>query len=309
MSSTKELSILIGEYLNKNQNLKPMTLARRKYIWKLLIEAVGDIDIAEFGYNQAEDFQQWLYGRDFSPATVKSYRKAIQSMMRWCCRRGYRKGDPFDGLPSPRVAQSEIRVYSEAEVRAMLAAAAADRIWRARILAAVSAGLRKSEVQNLTVGDVNFERNYISVQAKKETVHTWRWSTKNYQSRRVPLTDGLGNILAEIVAELPAGQPYLMLTERRYFGIQQMRQAGKMEERLRTTPDENVRPWRNILSSTNIVGTFHDLRRTAITRWTWNMPAQNVKKLAGHADIATTMQYYAAVSSDVILQAAKCSIA
>ncbi len=70
-----------------------------------------------------------------------------------------------------------------------------------------------------------------------------------------------------------------------------------MAERLRTTPDENVRPWRNILSAANILGTFHDLRRTAITRWTWNMPAQNVKKLAGHADIATTMQYYAAVSS------------
>jgi len=156
---------------------------------------------------------------------------------------------------------------------------------------------------------VNFERNYISVAAKKETAHTWRWSAKNYQCRRVPLTDGLGNLLAEIVAELPAGQPYLMLTERRYFGIQQMREKGEMAERLRTTPDENVRPWKNILSATNIVGTFHDLRRTAITRWTWNMPPQNVKKLAGHADIATTMEYYAAVSSDVILRAAKCSIA
>ena len=307
MSSTCKLSLLIGEYSDKNLNLKLMTLARRKYIWGLLIDAVGDIDVADFGYCQAEDFQQWLYGRDFSPATVKSYRKAIQSMMRWCWRRGYRKDDPFDGLPAPRIAQSEIHVYSEAEVQAMLVSA--DRIWRARILAAVSAGLRKGEVQNLTVSDVNFERNYISVQPKKETIHTWRWSAKNYQCRRVPLTDSLGNILAEIVAELPAGQPYLMLTERRYFGIQQMRRQGTMAERLRTTPDENVRPWRKILSAANIVGTFHDLRRTAITRWTWNMPAQNVKKLAGHADIATTMQYYAAVSSDVILRAAKCSIA
>jgi len=307
MSSTRKLSELIGEYTDKNRNLKPMTLTRRKYIWGLLIKAIGDIYISDFGYCQAEDFQQWLYGRELSPSSVKSYRKAIQSMMRWCWRRGYRAGDPFDGLSQPRVAQAEIRIYSEAEVQAMLAAA--DRIWRARILAAVSAGLRKSEVQNLTVSDVNFERNYISVQSKKETAHTWRWSAKNYQVRRVPLTGSLGSLLAEIFTELPAGQPYLMLTERRYFGIQRMRAKGLMEERLRTTPDENVRPWRNILSATNIVGTFHDLRRTAITRWTWNMPAQNVKKLAGHADIATTMQYYAAVSSDVILRAANCSIA
>lgn len=307
MSSTRKLSTLIEEYIEKNRNLKTMTLYRRKYIWGLLIEAVGDIDIADFGYCSAEDFQQWLYGRDFSPSTVKSYRKAIQSMMRWCWRRGYRKGDPFDGLALPRIAQSEIRVYSEAEVQAMLAAA--NRIWRARILAAVSAGLRKSEVQNLTINDVNFERNYISVQSKKETAHTWRWSAKNYQVRRVPLTDSLGNLFAEIVAELPAGQPYIMLSDQRYFGIQRMREKGQMAERLSTTPDENVRPWRNILQATNIKGTFHDLRRTAITQWTWNMPPQNVKKLAGHADIATTMQYYAAVSSDVILRAANCSIA
>jgi len=307
MSSTRKLSELIMEYTAKNLNLKSMTRARRKYIWGLLIESVGDIEIADFGYCEAEDFQQALYSRDLSPSSVKSYRKAVQSMMRWSWRRGYRVGDPFDGLSQPKIAQSEIRVYSEAEVQAMLAAA--NRIWRARILAAVSAGLRKSEVQNLTVSDVNFERNYISVQAKKETDHTWRWSAKNYQVRRVPLNESLGNLLAEIVTELPAGQPYLMLTERRYFGIQQMRIRGAMNDRTRTCPDENVRPWRNILAATEINGTFHDFRRTAITRWTWNMPPQDVKKLAGHADIATTMQYYAAVSSDVILRAAKCSIA
>jgi len=300
--------MLIGQYVLKNPNLKQMTLTRRKYIWSLLIEAVGDIEIADFDYCRAEDFQQWLFGRDLSPATVRSYRKAIQSIMRWCWRRGYRQGDPFDGLRQPRVAQSEIRVYSEAEVQAMLAAAE-NKIWRARILAAVSAGLRKSEVQNLTVKDVNFERNFISVQSKKETAFTWRWSAKNYQARRVPLTDRLGSLLAELLTKLPAGQPYLMLSERRYFGLQQLRQQGIMAERLRTTPDENVRPWKNILQATGIEGTFHDLRRTAITRWTWNMPPQNVKKLAGHADIATTMEYYAAVSNDVILRAAKCSIA
>ena len=306
MSSTRKLSELIMEYTAKNPNLKSTTRRRRKYIWRLLIEAVGDIDISEFGYCQAEDFQQWLYGRDLSPGTVKSYRKAIQSMMRWSWRRGYRSGDPFEGLSQPRIAQVEIRVYSEAEVQALLAAAH-NKIWRARILAAVSAGLRKSEVQNLTVNDVNFERNYISVQSKKETDHTWRWSAKNYQVRRVPLCDSLGNLLAEIVAELPAGQPYLMLTEKRYFGLQRLRAEG-MDDRIRTCPDENVRPWKNILSATGITGTFHDLRRTAITRWTWNMPVQNVKKLAGHADIATTMEYYAAVSNDIILRAANCSI-
>jgi len=306
MSSTRKLSELIGEYTAKNPNLKSMTRLRREYIWRLLIESAGDIDIADFGYCQAEDFQQWLYGRDLSPSSVKSYRKDVQSMMRWSWRRGYRLGDPFDGLSQPKTAQSEIRVYTEAEVQALLAAAH-NKIWRARILAAVSAGLRKSEVQNLCIGDVNFERNYISVQGKKETAYTWCWSAKNYHLRRVPLCESLSRLLAEIIDELQPGQPYLLLSEQRYFGIQQLRAKG-MSDRIRMCPDENVRPWRNILAATQIKGTFHDLRRTAITRWTWNMPPQDVKKLAGHADIATTMEYYAAVSSDIILRAANCSI-
>ena len=306
MSSVCKLSELIGQYIDKNPNLKSTTLKRRRYIWGLLIEAVGDIDVADFDYCAAEDFQQWLYGRDLSPASVRAYRKAIQSIMCWSWRRGYRCGDPFNGLPPPRVPQSEIRVYSEAEVQAMLAAAE-NKIWRARILAAVSAGLRKSEVLNLTISDVNFERNYISVQSKKETAFTWRWSAKNYQVRRVPLYEKLANLLAEIMAEMQAGQPYMMLSERRYFSIQRVRARGRLDDRIRTAPDENVRPWKNILQATGIQGTFHDLRRTAITRWSWSMPPQEVKKLAGHADIETTMKYYAAVRADVLQRASQAS--
>lgn len=44
--------------------------------------------------------------------------------------------------------------------------------------------------------------------------------------------------------------------------------------------------------------TIHDLRRSAITNWTKAANVQTVAKLAGHADIATTMTFYAAVTSD-----------
>ena len=306
MSSTCKLSMIIDQYIAKNQNLKSTTLKRRQYIWGLLIEAVDDIDIEHFDYCRAEDFQQFLYGRDFSPATIVSYRKAIQSIMSWCRRRGFLKADPFETLAKPRIPGTEIKVYSERDIQAMLAVAPS-RIWRARILASVTAGLRRSEGQNLTVRDVNFEDNYISVQSKKETATTWRWSAKNYQVRRVPLCEALSNELSAIMAELPAGQPYLLISEKRFFSIQRTRAKGLLDDRIRTTPDENVRGWRGILSSTGIEGTFHDLRRTAITRWSWCLPPQELKKLAGHSDIATTMKYYAAVRSDVLRRASETS--
>ena len=303
--STEKISKLLDIYISKNQRLKSATKDRRRYIWGLLIKAVGDMDIADFGYNEAEDFQEWLYGRNLAASSIRSYLKAIQAMMRWSWRRGYRQGDPFDGLKKPRVPKQEIRCYSEAEVFAILAAAHND-MWRARIMTAVSAGLRMGEIQNLTITDVNFEQGYISVQSKKETSETWQWSAKNYETRRVPLTEANSKLIARIMSELPPRQPYFMITADRYWWLQQLRSKGMMPDRVRGCPDENDRPWRRILDVTGIVGTFHDLRRTCITQWILGtpyekgLPIHEVKKLAGPADIKTTLEYYSGVRADVI---------
>ena len=298
---TEKISDIFEFYISKNQRLKSATRDRRRYIWDLLIEATDDMNIAEFGYNDAEDFQEWLYSRNLAPSSIKSYLKAVQSIMRWCWRRGYRQGDPFEGLKKPRIPKQEIRVFSEAEVCDMLVSAPND-MWRARIMTAVSAGLRTGEILNLTINDVNFEKGYISVQSKKEIRETWAWSAKNYQTRRVPLTEENSRLITKVMAELPPGQPYFMITEKRYWWLQQLRKQGKMNERQKGCPDENDRPWRRILDTTGISGTFHDLRRTCISRWSWNqhLSIQEVKKLAGHADIKTTLEYYAAVRPDVL---------
>ena len=52
--------------------------------------------------------------------------------------------------------------------------------------------------------------------------------------------------------------------------------------------------WRAIRTYAEVRGvTIHDLRRTCITRWIRaGMPLPTIKKLAGHADIQTTLKYY-----------------
>lgn len=44
--------------------------------------------------------------------------------------------------------------------------------------------------------------------------------------------------------------------------------------------------------------TLHDLRRSAITHWSREIPIQVVQQLAGHSDISTTRKYYLAVRSE-----------
>ena len=296
----KLLSEVFEEYLIKNQRLKWNTVDGRTRAWGKLIRAKRDMLISDFCYDDAEDFQEYLFNEGLAPGAVRSYLKKVRPIFNWAWFKGYREGDPFKGLKLPKVPQKEIRVYTNAELCGMLASATI--LWQARIIAAASAGLRKSEVLNLTVKDIDFEKGLIKVQTKRKTAHTWLWSPKNYEVRRLPLTENLNRLLVRILDGLPTGQPYLMITAERYWWLQQLRAKGEMPERCKNTPDENFRPFKKILQQAEISdGCFHDLRKTAITTWLLSgLAPQEVQKLAGHSDIETTIRYYAACRHDHI---------
>jgi len=302
--SRKLLTEVIEEYLRKKQRLKWLTLDFSKRAWGKLIEAKGDMIITDFTHNDAEDFEEHLFCSGLSPVSVRSNIKMVKCVMNWAWQRGYRQGDPFCGLRLPRVPQKEVRVYTEGELYAMLGCAG--MLWQARIIAAGSAGLRRGEALNLKVNDVDFERGEIKVQANKESQEAWPFSPKDYESRRVPLTEQLNNLLVRILAEIPEGQPYLLISKKRYWRLQQLRSKGKMSPRMMVVPDENFSiPFKKILHRAQISdGTYHDLRSTAITRWLLaGLAPQEVQRLAGHSDIETTMKYYAACRPDIVERA------
>ena len=64
--------------------------------------------------------------------------------------------------------------------------------------------------------------------------------------------------------------------------------------------DNLSRTWGRIIRKTKVLGlSIHDLRRTYITRQIQaGVPLPTVQRLAGHADIKTTLAYYNLVSED-----------
>jgi integrase len=293
--------MLLEEYLQKKRREKWSTRQWRQRAFAQWVGAIGDSNVGRVGVCDVEDFEAALFDQGLSPNTVRSYLKALGPVFKYAQRRGYRQSDPFEGFRLPRAVDGGIRIYGGAEVRSLLTAAG--RLWQARIMLAVSAGLRRSEVLNLTVSDIDFERQLLTVQAKKETAATWAWTPKGYEPRTLALTAEAGRLLSAILVEdVPAGQPYLLLDEKRYWDIQQLRKAGRMTDRQRLCPDENFSPaFRRIRRQARIeLGTFHDLRRTCITVWSWHLPVQEVRKMAGHASIETTMRYYLGIRADVL---------
>ena len=134
---------------------------------------------------------------------------------------------------------------------------------KAAILLGLDAGLRRNEVLTLEWQNVDFDRNFIHVQS----LHT-----KTQRGRNVPLRDRLK---AELLA-LPN------------FG-----------EKGRIFPfNDFKRSWATALRLAGIEGlTFHDLRRTFVTRLSVKgVPLAVAGKLAGHSTLATTQKHY--VSTD-----------
>jgi integrase len=298
------LSSFLGYYCEKRkQKLSWAARDQTKYAFRQLIGALGDIPIADITVADAEDWQEYVADLT-SKQTANSYLKAVRPCFNWAVRREMIEANPFEKLRPYRVTKPEIRVFDGAEVRAILAAAK-NEMWRARIIAALSAGLRKGEVLNLTLNDIDFDKQMIMVRPKKDDpkAGTWQWEAKDYEIRRLPLVPELHNLLvSKILPSLPAGQPYVMLSEKRYFDLR--KRIGSLPERIRKRPDENSKPFRRILDHAQISnGCFHDLRKTAITRWTHYLPIQEVRRLAGHGDVSTTLKYYAGVRPDILERA------
>ena len=65
------------------------------------------------------------------------------------------------------------------------------------------------------------------------------------------------------------------------------------------------RQFKKILSKAHVdKGTFHDIRKTAITNWfRQGLSEYDVMTLAGHSDFATTHRFYLAVADDLVARA------
>ena len=101
-----------------------------------------------------------------------------------------------------------------------------DLLWKTKILIAKTAGLRRGEILNLTVNDIDFAKSKIIVQPKSESDYTWRWVVKDKERRELPLVESVAQLLANIQADLPEMQPYLLLTPERYKHMMKLKNSG-----------------------------------------------------------------------------------
>ncbi|AQT69982.1 site-specific tyrosine recombinase XerC [Anaerohalosphaera lusitana] len=305
----QRLSDIMIVYLQANKSMAAMTRDKTIRAFDYLIEVVGDIMLEKFDYSHAEAFQNFFVAKGFAPPTVNSYCKSISPVFSWAIRHQWIFVNPFVSVSGLREAKGFVRVYEPAEFAALWRVVDSD-LWRARILAAKTAGLRRAEVLNLCRGDIDERSGVIRVQPKAKTSTTWRWRIKDHDAREVPLVPELAALLKKLGNALDDDQPYLMISGHVYHNKLDARMRGRLSDVARLCPDwQFSAEFSQLCKSAKISNaTFHDLRRTVITEWLESgLQPHEVMQLAGHSSIETTMKYYTATRKTLLEKANKAS--
>ncbi len=146
---------------------------------------------------------------------------------------------------------------------------AANPLLKAMIILAVDSGLRRGEILKLRWRDIDLENECILIVGTH---------TKTEKERMVPLSARAKDELLRLKNDSHGDQP---------FPLSETKTSFKSVCRLAGLPDLR----------------FHDLRRTFVTRQLANgISTTFVAKIAGHAQIQTTMKHYTGIGISEIRQ-------
>ncbi len=282
-----------------------------------LIETIGNIDFKDVSIAHGETYRQACLDRGNSPATVSKKLRHIKRTFQLAVNRKQLDENPMQHIAMPKSSKKKINIYTDAQCqRIQKASLECADMWDAKtsikwdliITVALATAMRRAELMNCTWADIDFDAQTIEVNPKQNTKDTWEWLIKDSDRRTLPLTEEIIQMLADHQAKQPEGYPYVFVPPVRYDYIQNvLRSKDKW-----TLTDSRLKMVNNFRRQFNIIlrkagvqnGTFHDIRRTAITMWLANgMSEHEVMVLAGHSSFATTHDFYLAVASDLIHRA------
>jgi integrase len=297
-------SMLVDEYYDKCARFKltnPKIFPSRM---KPALTAFGPLLIKQIRTQMIEDWQlklaqpRLIRGVEQPPATATVNRvvSELRRVMNWAVRRELLPGSPFvrGGLAAIKLDHEDNRrdrrISDVEEVRLL---SHATPLVRALIIIALDTGVRRGEMLEIAVKDVNLERGEIVLRGA---------TTKSGKTRTVPigtvrlravvewfLSDAAGGLK---VARAPlvsneAGEP--VGTFRRSWEDANLRAHGYTPQRVRKT-GALLPPSQQALGQIDLH--WHDLRHEYASRLAERgVPITEIQRLLGHASVQTTERY------------------
>jgi integrase/recombinase XerD len=202
-------------------------------------------------------------------SSVNRHLNALRVFSRYLHITGVTENDPARHVQLSRADNSRVVWIGAADAR-KLYAAVRGITEQTVLLTYMRTGLRKMELADLKLSDVDLETNTLMVYGKKTRSH-----------RQVPMSGDLARQLSLYLAQRPqVSCPALFITEK---------------QKVKLYPQLLQRWWSRWLGDAGLSSKqycIHSLRHTAATNWLRaGLNIRQVAELMGHADINTTMRY------------------
>jgi len=250
--------------------MRPKTLEYYEYALGLLTSAVGGRPVSEVKPAHLEAALTGLRaGR--SDATIRTIHTAWRALFNFAVRRGLVARSPMAEVARPRRPTKVPDTYSNAEIRALLAAAQTLRD-RVIVLLLLDTGLRASEACGLDVGDVDFGEGWVLVRGGKGGKDRWVPTGEGVIAAVRLYLDGRTN------RPLLVGEGGKRLAR---FGLRSV--LARLKER----------------AGLKCRVYAHKFRHTFARRYLEaGGDLQSLSEILGHADITTTSRHYACFLRD-----------
>lgn len=227
----------------------------------------GKLQVEEVSSEDINEFKETLTKQRYTSKSVSRKINSIKAFFRFLISEGALSTNPADIVSHPKFDQSDPRVLSRIEYRALRDACRGDARIAAIVELLLQTGMRISELATLAIGDVDFDRNIIFIKAQDSR-----------GSRKVPLNKSAKSAISAYLQIRPrAREKSIFLTKTcRPFLVRNIRTAIDRYFRLAGIKDAKV----------------NDLRHTFIVeQLKAGTPLVYVSQLVGHKRITTTEKY------------------
>lgn len=291
--STTHTNSLFDIFFSVRQ-LRQGTAEIYKYAFRRLTGLLDGRKVEDVTPLEAMRFAKSLSESGLAAATANMYLRAVKTFFRWLVAVEKMSKNPFRDVKFFRDTKSGKGIYAPHEVQRMLDACRDDR-WRLMIALAVTTGMRRGEILNLTVGEVDYAAGVITIRPKPRTETTWGWDLKDTETRQVPISGLTEPLLLRSHANLPPRQPYLCLLPTRYEHLMRLQRNGRLTYQTLKCPEVNfLRSFRGICRRAGVpYRSFHALRGSCFSQLAdQGLQPHELQSLAGHSDFRTTYKHY-----------------
>lgn len=216
--------------------------------------------------------------RGVKPSTVATYRSKLNKFFDWLRIKGRIEENPFAQIAYPSVRYDDRKFLKKGEIEKIFSAltlAYQKPFIRKRNLAIFSVllncGLRKNELVNLKVYDIDLERKLLLVRGE---------TSKSRRDRSIPLNSSVVGFLKDYIDERKKKRcttPYFFI-------------SSICDDRL--TKEGLVHIVDGLKASSGVPFHLHQIRHTfAVNMLNNGCDIAKLKQLMGHSDIRMTMAY------------------